>query len=87
MNTIKELEDMVLTGKMTRRDFIARVSALGAAAAFSPALFSSSALASVPKKGGRFRVGMAGGATTDSLEPGTLLDHVPMVVQRTFAFC
>ena len=51
MNAIKELEDMVLTGKMTRRDFIARVAALGAAAALSPALFSSSALASVPKKG------------------------------------
>jgi hypothetical protein len=36
MNTIKELEHMVSTGKMTRREFIARVSALGAAAALSP---------------------------------------------------
>jgi peptide/nickel transport system substrate-binding protein len=81
MHTIKELRHLVSTGKMTRREFIARVSALGAAATLSPVLFSQSASASVPKKGGLFRLGMAGGATTDSLEPGTLLDHVPMVVQ------
>jgi peptide/nickel transport system substrate-binding protein len=81
MNTIKELRHLVSTGKMTRREFIARVSALGAAATLSPALFTRTAFASSPKKGGRFRLGMAGGATTDSLEPGKLLDHVPMVVQ------
>ena len=81
MSTIKELRHLVSTGKMTRREFIARVSALGAVAALSPALFSQPASASLPKKGGRFRLGMAGGATTDSLEPGKLLDHVAMVVQ------
>ena len=81
MKTIQDLSHLVSTGKTTRREFIARVSALGAAAALSPVLFSQPACASFPKKGGHFKLGMAGGATTDSLEPGTLLDHVPMVVQ------
>ena len=57
--TIKEMQHMVSTGKMTRREFIARVSALGAAVTLSPALFTHTALASYPKKGGRFRLGMA----------------------------
>jgi len=84
MKTIKEMQHMVSTGKMTRREFIARVSALGVAATLSPALFTHTALASYPKKGGRFRLGMAGGATTDTLEPGKLTDHMGMVLQYQF---
>ena len=81
MKTIQESSHLVSTGKMTRREFMARVSALGAAVTLSPALFSQSVFASVPKRGGRLRLGMAGGATSDSLEPGKLTDHVAMVVQ------
>jgi len=81
MKTIQELNHLVSTGKITRREFIGRMSAFGAAAALSPILYNQSAFASVPKKGGRLRLGMAGGAITDSLEPGTLLDHVPIIIQ------
>jgi hypothetical protein len=43
MKTIQDLSHLVSTGKITRREFIARVSALGAAATLSPALFARSA--------------------------------------------
>jgi peptide/nickel transport system substrate-binding protein len=69
-----ELEGLLTEGKITRRDFLARLSALGISAALSPALISASAKAATPKKGGRFRIGMAGGSTTDSLDPATITD-------------
>lgn len=81
MNTIEELRYLVSLGRMTRREFIARVSALGVAATLSPALFYQSATASVPKKGGRFRLGMAGGSTTDTLQPGSIPDHMAFAIQ------
>ena len=45
------------------------MSALGLAAAMSPALSILPAEAAIPKKGGRFRVGVPAGATTDYLDP------------------
>ncbi|MDX1529208.1 MAG: ABC transporter substrate-binding protein, partial [Gammaproteobacteria bacterium] len=44
------------------------------------ALFSSSALAATPKKGGHFRLGLGHGSTTDSLDPATYLDTYMQVV-------
>jgi peptide/nickel transport system substrate-binding protein len=81
MKSIQKLERVSHDGKLTRREFISRVSALGAAVTLSPFLFGRLAEAAMPRKGGHFRIGMAGGATTDSLEPGKLLDHMPMVLQ------
>jgi peptide/nickel transport system substrate-binding protein len=74
MSELKELESLVAQGKITRRDFLARLSALGISAALSPALLSAPAKAETPKKGGRFRIGMAGGSSTDSLDPATITD-------------
>lgn len=56
-------------GEITRREFITKVSILGAAAAISPALLPSPALSSTPKKGGRFRIALNDFATTDTLDP------------------
>ena len=58
MSKLKELEKLLTEGKITRRAFIARVSALGLMAAVSPALMSSTAKAATPKKGGRFIIGI-----------------------------
>ena len=60
--------------KITRREFITRVSALGITTALSSALFSTTTRAKVPKKGGRLRIGMAGGSIKDSLDPATFSD-------------
>ena len=74
MSELKELESLLAQGKITRRDFLARLSALGLAAALSPTLMTTTARAAKPVKGGRLRLGMAGGSTTDSLDPATISD-------------
>jgi peptide/nickel transport system substrate-binding protein len=71
MKTINELERMLATGKISRREFMAQTTALGAAAALSPMLLSGTAQAAEPKKGGHLRVGVGHGSTTDSLDPAT----------------
>ena len=80
MSELKVLERLLTEGKITRREFLARVSALGLMAAVSPALLTKSANASTPKKGGRLRLGLGGGSTTDSLDPGTITDAMARIV-------
>jgi peptide/nickel transport system substrate-binding protein len=75
MSDLKKLEQLFSEGKITRREFMVKVSALGLAAAVSPALLRKSADAATPKKGGRFRMGLTGGHTTDNLDPATLSDE------------
>ena len=58
MSKLKELENLLTEGKITRRTFIARVSAMGLMAAVSPVLLSAKAEAATPKKGGRFIIGI-----------------------------
>jgi peptide/nickel transport system substrate-binding protein len=72
MSKLRKLEKMVTTGKISRREFITRMSALGLAAAISPAIFTNAAYAAKPKNGGVLRIACTGGSTTDSLDPGTL---------------
>lgn len=82
MSDLKQIEALFKKGEISRRDFLARVSALGITAAISPALLSTPARAAAPKKGGRFRMGLGGGSTTDSLDPATLPDIVPQIINR-----
>ncbi|MDH3886839.1 MAG: ABC transporter substrate-binding protein, partial [Desulfobacterales bacterium] len=74
MPDLKQLEHLLTRGKISRREFMTRVAALGLTAAVSPMLLATPAKASTPKKGGRLRLGMAGGSTTDSLDPATMTD-------------
>ncbi|MCP4046126.1 MAG: peptide ABC transporter substrate-binding protein, partial [Gammaproteobacteria bacterium] len=48
--------------------------------AMAPALYSEAAQAA-PKKGGRLRQGLTGGATSDVLDPGQILDSYMTNVQ------
>ena len=58
----------------TRREFSAKVSVLGLAAALFPALLSTPAHAAKPKKDGRFPAGVTGFTTTNTLDPALLDD-------------
>ena len=71
MKTLDHLEKLLTEGRISRRQFLARASALGLAAAVSPALLPQKAQAAVPKKGGHFIQAQTGGSTTDSLDPAT----------------
>ena len=87
MSTLNELERLFTNGKITRRDFIARVSAMGLIAAVSPALLSTTAKAAAPKKGGRFIIGITGGSTTDSMDPATLTSNMNQNVNWQIRNC
>jgi len=76
MSELSKLTELFNQNKISRRQFITQVSALGLAVAVSPALLAGTARASVPKKGGRFIIGMSGGSTTDSMDPGTLVSNM-----------
>jgi len=76
MQKLEELQRLLSEKKISRRQFIARVSALGLMAAVSPVLSSSTANAATPKKGGRFIIGVTGGSTTDSMDPATLTSNM-----------
>ncbi|PON17671.1 peptide ABC transporter substrate-binding protein [Candidatus Entotheonella serta] len=68
------LEQIRGAGEWSRRDFLARTSALGLTLAAAGTLAGQEAWAQTPKKGGRLRIGIAGGSTTDSLDPATITD-------------
>ena len=65
---INELEVLLQEGKISRRDFLARASALGVAGAL-PATLSTPALAQTPKKGGRLRMGVGDTGVGESFNP------------------
>lgn len=78
LSKLKKLEMMLFLGRISRREFLARVSALGFTAAFSPALLTpTSAHAAKPRRGGRLRMGHTGGSITDSLDPATINEWFP----------
>ena len=81
MSALKKLERLLNDGKITRREFLARASALGLAAAVSPALLRGTAEAA-PKRGGRIILGSAGNSTTDSMDPATLSHTMPQTVNQ-----
>ena len=81
---LESLATAARMGSMSRREFMARAGALGAGAVMASSLLSPAALAATPKKGGRFRVGMAHGSTTDSLDPATFENGYMSVLNTTW---
>lgn len=69
MTDLKRLETMLFQGKITRREFLARVSALGISVTLSPLSLNKKAHAVAPKKGGRLRAALSGGSTSNTLDP------------------
>lgn len=77
MNGWDELKAAAFAGKLGRREFLLRATALGVTAAMSSSVLSSGALAAAtPTKGGTLKLGLAGGSTTDSLNTTTYTDTV-----------
>jgi peptide/nickel transport system substrate-binding protein len=80
MSEIKDLQTLFSLGQISRREFMARVSALGLAATISPVFVTAPSHASKPKKGGLLRVGTSEGQTTDSLDPTTTTNNMTNVL-------
>jgi peptide/nickel transport system substrate-binding protein len=71
MSTLSELEKLLAKGRISRRGFLNRIAMLGLAATVPSGVWSPAAQAAAPKKGGRFRMGISGGSTAESLDPAT----------------
>ncbi len=61
-------------GRISRRAFLGRAAVLGLSLTAAGSLASRSLLAAGPTKGGRMKLAMAHGATSDTLDPATLVN-------------
>ncbi|MCM2563287.1 ABC transporter substrate-binding protein [Lutimaribacter sp. EGI FJ00015] len=69
-------------GKITRREFMGRMGALGVSAALANTMLADAVHAAGPQKGGTMRVGIQGGASSDSLDPALAANSVSTQVNR-----
>ena len=83
MRDLDDLKRLLSEGRIGRRDFIKRASAIGMAAAIPAAILSEEARANEPKRGGMFRMAVRGGATSDSIAGSALLDTHNIITSWT----
>ena len=83
---LKDLSLKVVLGQMNRRDFIGRAAALGVAAPLATQLLSGTAQAN-PVRGGHLILGLNGGESTNSLDPGLAASSVPSIVNWGWGEC
>ena len=70
---IRDIQQSFETGQVSRRSFMTGALAMGISMTAASAILNK-VEAATPKKGGRLRIGLTGGATTDTLDPGQILD-------------
>ncbi|MGI9371484.1 MAG: ABC transporter substrate-binding protein, partial [Hyphomicrobiales bacterium] len=73
MSESKVLKNLIGLPRISRREFIVQAVAAGVTATTAMSFFDK-AHAAEPKKGGDFRQGLTGGATSDTLDPAQTLD-------------
>lgn len=71
---LRTLTRMLSSGRVSRREFLSQAGALGVSAVAASSMWGKAAKAA-PAKGGHFRVGVIGGAISDSLDPTTFFDQ------------
>jgi peptide/nickel transport system substrate-binding protein len=78
MTELEQLLAQHAQGRVGRRAFVGRAAALGAGVALLSSLAAGRAAhaADTPRRGGTLRLGLGGGSTTDSLDPGSYTDSV-----------
>ena len=86
MDELEYLKLEHMKGRLSRRAFLGRAAALGAGAALISSMVASveAHADETPVKGGLLRLGLAGGSTTDSLEPGSYNDSVMIDTGHAF---
>lgn len=78
------LSRRVAAGRMSRREFLGRATALGVSAAFANSLLAGDAKAQAPRKGGILKAGLGSGAATDSLDPAAIGSGVPINFSKSW---
>ena len=83
-NRIEQLADISRQGGMSRREFMRYAIAAGVTVSSASLLWSSNVVAATPKKGGKFRLGMHDGNTSDTHDPGTYVTYSTIMLAHTF---
>ncbi|WP_081759124.1 ABC transporter substrate-binding protein [Thioalkalivibrio sp. HK1] len=78
-----EIQRMLKDGRLNRRQFLGRTSAMGIAATTAGGLWSSRALANMPKMGGHMRCGLNDANTIDSLDSTAYNATTMIVISRS----
>ena len=79
MDNITELKVLLAAGRISRRQFMEGIIAMGVAASVAPMVMNE-ALAAMPKPGGHFKLGVSGANTSDSLDSSTHSDTFMQMV-------
>lgn len=74
----------VASGLMGRREFMGRAAALGVSAGMANTILSSAVQAAGPVHGGLLKLGMNGGASTDTLDPALVASQATQAVLRSW---
>ncbi len=74
---LEYLSQLVCKGKLDRRAFLGRATALGVSAAFANSLLATAGFAETPVKGGIIKAGLVGGEATNNLDPALFMTQVP----------
>jgi peptide/nickel transport system substrate-binding protein len=79
---LNDLLDLLAKGKITRRGFLTQVTAMGLLFSISPSFLRGEAHALTPMRGGRLKIGSAGGSTSDDLDIGKLTHTMPQICNQ-----
>jgi peptide/nickel transport system substrate-binding protein len=79
------LQPVRASRRLSRRAFMERTVALGATGILAASLGGRSGFAAAPRRGGRLRVALAHGSTTDTLEPGALENAFQVAIAEAIA--
>ncbi len=77
------LKTAAISGRISRRSFMEGAIALGLTIPGAMSLWSKGVAAATPKKGGKFRVGLDDGNTTDSMDPSTTASRFMISMAHT----
>lgn len=83
-NELNHILAQATKGRMSRRDFMGRASALGVSAGVAASMLATAGRAADPVKGGVLRAGVQGGQSTDSLDPALAASDVPFMINMTW---
>ena len=82
---LRWLQDALTARRLSRREFVGRAMALGATASLATTLAGKAVRAAEPRRGGRLRIALAHGATSDSLDPGNLPNAFQVAVSEAIS--
>ncbi|MEM7221328.1 MAG: peptide ABC transporter substrate-binding protein, partial [Pseudomonadota bacterium] len=84
MTQLDYFKGQLVEGRISRREFLSRASALGLGALAASSLAATAVQAAGPQKGGTLRLALGTGSTTDSTDPATYNDTYMQVFGLAF---